>query len=73
VAAGDLDFDPALTLRGFEWAIPALVLTVPGILLILALMAQAIMGMLWLPVMRRWLGGDRRRRLRVDARATTPV
>lgn len=59
--ATDLDIDPALALRGFEWAIPALVLTVPGILLLLAILTQAIIGVLWLPVTRRWLGGDRRR------------
>jgi hypothetical protein len=35
---------------------------VPGILLLLAVLAQALMGILWLPVTRRWLGGDRRRR-----------
>jgi hypothetical protein len=61
---GDLDLDTSLTLRGFEWAIPALVLTVPGILLLLALVAQAVVGILWVPVTRRWLGGDRRRRVR---------
>jgi hypothetical protein len=59
--ATDLNIDPTLALRGFEWAIPALVLTVPGILLLLAILAQAIIGVLWLPITRRWLGGDRRR------------
>lgn len=59
---GDLDIDSALTLGDFEWAIPALVLTVPGMLLLLAVLAQGSMGILWLPVTRRWLGSDRRRR-----------
>ena len=61
--SGELDLDLAFTLRGFDWAIPALVLTVPGILLVLAIVTQALIGMLWLPVTRRWLGGDRRRRV----------
>ena len=61
-ALTEIDIDPTLTLAGFEWAIPALVLTVPGILLLLALLAQAVVGALWLPVARRWLGGDRRGR-----------
>jgi hypothetical protein len=49
-----------------EWAVPSLALGVPGLLLILAVLAQAIVGTLWLPVIRRWLGtfGVRRRRTR---------
>jgi hypothetical protein len=39
------------------WAVPALVLSVPGLLLVLAVLAQAMGGLLWLPVARRWLGG----------------
>ena len=58
---GDFDIDTSLAFGDFEWVIPALVLTVPGILLLLAILAQALMGILWLPVTRRWLGGDRRR------------
>ena len=54
----------ALTFGGFEWAVPALVLTVPGILLVIAVLAQAMIGLAWLPVVRRWLGGDERRRSR---------
>lgn len=57
----DVSIDTAFALRGFDWAIPALVLTVPGIVLVLAIVAQALIGILWLPVTRRWLGGDRRR------------
>lgn len=41
-------------------------LTVPGLLLMLAVLAQLSTGVLWLPVVRRWLGafgiGRRRRR-----------
>jgi hypothetical protein len=58
----EFDIDTSLAFGDFEWAIPVLVLTVPGILLLLAVLAQALMGILWLPVTRRWLGGDRRRR-----------
>lgn len=54
----------------FEWAVPALVLTVPGLLLAIAVLAQAAGGLLWLPVVRRWLGGfglRRRRAATADA------
>jgi hypothetical protein len=40
-----------------EWAVPGLVLSVPGLLLLLAVLAQAAGGLLWLPMVRRWLGG----------------
>jgi hypothetical protein len=54
------------TFDGLDWAIPALAMTVPGLLLILAVLAQLTAGMLWLPVVRRRLGsfgiGRRRRR-----------
>ncbi len=40
-----------------EWAVPALVLSVPGLLLLLAVLAQSAFGLLWLPMVRRWLGG----------------
>jgi len=46
------------------WAVPALVLTVPGLLLLLAVIAQAAGALLWLPVARRWLGGFGIRRRR---------
>ena len=39
------------------WAVPSLVLAVPGLLLVLAVMAQAVGGVLWLPVIRRRIGG----------------
>ncbi|HET9084696.1 MAG TPA: hypothetical protein VFN41_09870, partial [Candidatus Limnocylindrales bacterium] len=64
-ASDQLDFDTSdLTFAGFEWAVPALVLTVPGILLVIAVLAQAVIGLAWLPVARRWLGDDERRRSR---------
>jgi len=53
------------TFDSFEWAVPALTLTVPGLLLMLAVLTQLSASALWLPVVRRWLGGfgvGRRRR-----------
>jgi hypothetical protein len=37
--------------------VPSLVLGVPGILLIVAVGAQVLGGAVWIPVVRRWLGG----------------
>lgn len=42
---------------GLEWAVPAIVLAVPGLLLIVALLAQAVIGVVWLPIVRRHLAG----------------
>jgi len=47
------------------WAVPSLALSVPGLLLVLAVVAQTLGATAWLPVVRRWLGGfgfGRRRR-----------
>jgi hypothetical protein len=66
-----LDFDTGtVTFGSFEWAVPALVLTVPGILIVVAVLAQALIGLAWVPITRRWLAGDRRTR-RVVRRALT--
>ena len=56
---------------GFEWAVPAIVLAVPGLLLIVALLAQAAIGVVWLPMVRRHLAGVglRRRRRREPVRS----
>ncbi len=48
----------------FVWAVPALVLAVPGLLLIVALLAQAAIGVIWLPMIRRHLAGVGLRRRR---------
>jgi hypothetical protein len=40
-----------------EWVVPAFVLAVPGLLLIVAIAAQALVSAAWLPFVRRWLGG----------------
>jgi len=39
-----------------DWAVPALTLTVPGLLLMLAVLAQLSASAVWLPFVRRWLG-----------------
>ena len=44
-------------LGSLTWAVPGLVLAVPGLLLVLAVMAQAVGGVLWVPVIRRRIGG----------------
>jgi hypothetical protein len=55
-----------------EWAVPALVLTVPGLLLVIAVTAQLAGGLAWLPVARRWLAGIGVRRWnRRDGRPAT--
>ncbi len=59
----ELDIDTvSITFDGFEWAVPVLVLTVPGLLIVIAVLVQSLIGLAWLPVTRRWLGNDRRRR-----------
>ena len=54
---------------GFEFAVPALVLAVPGLLLIVALLAQAAIGLVWLPIVRRHLTGVGVRRRRQQVRS----
>ena len=44
------------SMDGIVWAVPSLVLGVPGLLLLLAIMAQVVAGVSWLPVVRRKLG-----------------
>jgi hypothetical protein len=49
---------------GMTWAVPGVAFGVPGLLLILAILAQAVGGAVWLPLVRRRIGtwGPRRRR-----------
>lgn len=48
-----------------EWVVPAFALAVPGLLVIIAVVAQALVSAAWLPFVRRWLGAfDLRRRQR---------
>ncbi len=41
----------------FEWIVPGLILTLPGLLLVLAVALQGLGAMAWLPVVRRRIGG----------------
>jgi hypothetical protein len=55
--------------EGFAWAVPGLVLSVPGLLLVLIVIgAQAVGAIAWLPVVRRRIGafGIRRGPFRHD-------
>jgi len=63
---GSFDGLGPVSVGGFEWAVPGLALSVPGLLLLLALAAQGGAGLFSLPFVRRWLGafGLRRRRAR---------
>ena len=45
-----------IVLVGFEWQVAGLLLSVPGVLLILAVAFQLVGGLAWLPVVRRRLG-----------------
>jgi hypothetical protein len=59
----DLSVDTSgVAFDGFTWAVPALTLTVPSLLLMIAILAQGVIGIGWLPIARRWLGSDRRDR-----------
>lgn len=42
----------------FDWAVPGLVISVPGLLLIVvAILVQTLGALAWLPVVRRRIGG----------------
>jgi len=75
VARG-LDSALAAALQGLPggmlaWSYPALVLGVPGLLLVAAVLAQAVGALAWVPVVRRTLGGFGLRAR--GARSDTPV
>jgi hypothetical protein len=59
--AGPFGFE-AVDGFGFDWAVPTLVLAGPGLLLMLAILAQGIGMVLWLPIVRRWRRGYGSRR-----------
>ena len=44
--------------------VPTVAVTVPGLLLMLAVLAQSLGALAWIPVVRRWLGDRRRPRAR---------
>lgn len=47
----------ALSFGGVEWLVPGLVLTVPGLLIVLVVLLQVAGALAWVPVARRRLGG----------------
>ena len=53
VSLGPVDVDLGLSL---ELAVPGVALVVPGLLLILAVLAQSLGALAWLPFVRRSLG-----------------
>jgi hypothetical protein len=59
VPALSLDATPAALATGFVWLVPSLALSVPGVVLVLSVMAQALGGLLWIPIVRRRLAGPR--------------
>ena len=48
-------------LGALTWAVPGLVLSVPGVLLIVLILAQSLGGLTWLPIVRRSIGSYGRR------------
>lgn len=65
---GTFDGIDAVEIGGFDWAVPTLLLSVPGLLLILAVLAQGSAGLLSLPVVRRSLGSFGLGRRREESR-----
>lgn len=59
----EIELEPgSFALASFDWAVPVLTLTVPGLFLIIAIVAQMTIGIAWIPVARRSLEMERRRR-----------
>jgi hypothetical protein len=54
-----LAFDASMSaaFEGFSWQIPALALSVPGLLVVIVVLLQVLGGLAWLPLVRRRLGG----------------
>ncbi len=46
----------AAAFDGFSWQVPALALSVPGLLVVLVVGLQVLGGLAWLPVVRRRVG-----------------
>jgi hypothetical protein len=51
-----LDLGGVASFDAFEWTVPGVVLTGPGLLLLALIAAQALGGLAWLPVVRRKIG-----------------
>jgi hypothetical protein len=57
VGFNDAVFGEFAGFGGIEWAVPALALGVPGLIVIAALLAQGLIGVIWLTYARRRLRG----------------
>jgi Big-like domain-containing protein len=57
VGFNDAVFGDFAGFGGIEWAVPALALGVPGLIVIVALLAQGLIGVIWLTYARRRLKG----------------
>jgi UPF0716 family protein affecting phage T7 exclusion len=67
---GPIAFGPFGTVGlGIEWVVPTALLTVPGFLLLVIGLAQIFGGLVWLPIVRRWLRGDGREMKTESARS----
>jgi len=53
---GDLSGELSASVLGVEWAVPAIIMAVPGLLLIIVILIQAMGASVWLPIVRRSLG-----------------
>jgi hypothetical protein len=57
----------------FAWAVPGLVLSVPGLLIVLfAILAQTLGAVAWLPMVRRRIGGFEVERKRTPEHGPDP-
>ncbi len=52
------DAGMAAAFDGFAWQVPALALSVPGVIVVIAVFLQVLGGLAWLPLIRRRLGGN---------------
>jgi hypothetical protein len=53
----DLGPDLLASLGAFAWVVPGALLAAPGLLLIVIILAQSMGALVWLPVVRRKIGG----------------
>jgi hypothetical protein len=59
-APGDtssIDLSNLALVGELQWLVPSFALAFPGLLLILIIVVQATGGIIWLPAIRRYLGG----------------
>jgi hypothetical protein len=59
IALGDISLSASV-----EWLAPAAVLVVPGLIMTVAVLAQVLGGIVWIPISRRFIDERRRRERR---------